>query len=103
PAEATPDDSGADGERAPTLAPDAEPVEDTAVEPPAQTVADEKAVPAASPVEPPPAAQSLLPSVEFASAEATPASAEAVATTPGEPEMIEVWRPGRPQGERGPR
>src|SRR6476646_2675994 len=36
PAEAAPDALAADGERAPTLAPDAEPVEDT-VEPPAQT------------------------------------------------------------------
>ena len=31
------------------------------------------------------------------------APAEAAAATPAEPEMIEVWRPGRPQGERRPR
>ena len=100
--EATPDTPVADEEHAPTLAPDAEPVEDIAVERPAQTAADETAVPADHPAEPPPA-QALLPSVEFTSAEATPAPVEAVPATPGEPEMIEVWRPGRPQGERRPR
>ena len=50
-----------------------------------------------------PATQSLLPSVDFASAEAAPASTEAAPATPAEPEMVEVWRPGRPQGERRPR
>jgi ATP-dependent RNA helicase SUPV3L1/SUV3 len=102
PAEA-PDVSTADGERAPTLAPDAEPVEDTAVEPPAQTSAAETGAPVDSPAEPPPATQSLLPSVEFVGADATPAPVEAAAAAPAEPEMIEVWRPGRPQGERRPR
>jgi ATP-dependent RNA helicase SUPV3L1/SUV3 len=102
PAEATPDAPVADGEYAPTLAPDAEPVEDTAVEPPAQAAADETAVPADSPAGPLPA-HALLPSIEFTSAEATPAPADAVPAAPAEPEMIEVWRPGRPQGERRPR
>jgi ATP-dependent RNA helicase SUPV3L1/SUV3 len=102
PAEAAPDALAADGERAPTLAPDAEPVEDT-VEPPAQTSAAEIDAPADSSAEPPPATHSLLPSVEFVGAEATPAPAEAGPATPAEPEMIEVWRPGRPQGERRPR
>src|SRR5204863_6643782 len=64
-AEAAPDAPAADGERAPTLAPDAEPVEDTAVEPPAQTSAADIGAPADGPAEPPPATQSLLPSVEF--------------------------------------
>src|SRR4051812_8011176 len=99
-AEAAPDAPAADGERAPTLAPDAEPVEDTALEPPAQTSAAETGAPAQSPAEPPPATQSLLPSVEFVGAEATPAPAEAIPAAPAEPEMIEVWRPGRPPGER---
>ena len=103
PAEAAPDAPAADGEHAPTLAPDAEPVEDTAIEPPAQASAAETGAPADSPAEPPPATQSLLPSVEFVGAEATPAPAEAAPATPAEPEMIEVWRPGRPQGERRPR
>jgi ATP-dependent RNA helicase SUPV3L1/SUV3 len=102
-AEAAPDAPAADGERAPTLAPDAEPVEDTALEPPAQTSAAETGAPAQSPAEPPPATQSLLPSVEFVGAEATPAPAEAIPAAPAEPEMIEVWRPGRPPGERRPR
>jgi ATP-dependent RNA helicase SUPV3L1/SUV3 len=88
----------ADGERAPTLAPDAEPLEDTAVEPPAET----PPVETESPVEPPPA-QSLLPNVDFTSPETTPAPAEAAPVTPAEPAMIDVWRPGRPQGERRPR
>jgi ATP-dependent RNA helicase SUPV3L1/SUV3 len=92
----------AEGERAPALAPDAEPVEDTTIEPPAETSAAETAAPADTVAEPPPATQSLLPSVEFTSAEAAAAPA-AVAATPAEPEMIEVWRPGRPQGERRPR
>ncbi len=102
-ADAAPDAAVADGEHAPTLAPDAEPVEDTAVDPPVQAAAEEPPVPADSPAESPPTTQSLLPSVDFTSAEATPASAEAAPTTPAEPEMIEVWRPGRPQGERRPR
>jgi ATP-dependent RNA helicase SUPV3L1/SUV3 len=102
-AEAAPDTPAADGEHAPTLAPDAEPVEDTTIEPPAQTSATETGAPADSPAEPPPATQSLLPSVEFVGAEVTPAPAEAALATPAEPEMIEVWRPGRPQGERRPR
>jgi ATP-dependent RNA helicase SUPV3L1/SUV3 len=102
-AEAAPDAPAADGERAPTLAPDAEPVEDMAVEPPAQTSAADTGAPAESPAEPPPATQSLLPGVEFVGAEATPAPAEAIPVAPAEPEMIEVWRPGRPSGERRPR
>jgi ATP-dependent RNA helicase SUPV3L1/SUV3 len=85
------------------LAPDAEPVEDTAVEPPAQAAAEEISAPAEAPAESPPTTQSLLPSVDFASAEAAPASTEAVPATAAEPEMVEVWRPGRPQGERRPR
>src|SRR4051812_19927385 len=92
----------AEGERAPALAPDAEPVEDTTIEPSAETSAAETAAPADTVAEPPPATQSLLPSVEFTSAEAAAAPA-AVAAPPVEPEMIEVWRPGRPQGERRPR
>jgi ATP-dependent RNA helicase SUPV3L1/SUV3 len=95
-AEASPADVDT-AEHAPTLAPDAEPPS-----------ADEPI--ATEPVSEPPAASELAPPVESvaepaaapvdaASAEATPA-AEAAAATPAEPEMIEVWRPGRPPGER---
>ena len=103
PAETAPDAPAADGEHAPTLAPDAEPIEDTVVEPPTQALAAETDAPVDRPAEPLPAAQSPLPSVEITSAEAAPAPADAVTATPAEPEMIEVWRPGRPQGERRPR
>ena len=96
-----------DGEHAPTLAPDAEPVDDALIEPLAEASAAEAAAPAEIPVEPAPDAQSLLPSVEFTNAESVPAMPEAASVTteavpaaPAEPEMIEVWRPGRPAGER---
>jgi hypothetical protein len=46
--------------------------------------------------------QSLLPSVEFVGLKHTPAPAEAAPATPAEPEMIEVWRPGRPQANVAP-
>jgi ATP-dependent RNA helicase SUPV3L1/SUV3 len=90
-------------EHAPTLAPDAEPVEDAAIEPPAEAPAVETGAAEGSPAEPPATTQSLLPNVEFTNAEAAPPAAEAAPATPAEPAMIEVWRPGRPQGERRPR
>jgi ATP-dependent RNA helicase SUPV3L1/SUV3 len=104
PAETSPET----GEHAPALAPDAEPVEDT---PPIMEAA---ALPE-SPAEPPPEAIAPASSAEPASPEAMSAPGDAQAspdaaapndaapTAPAEPEMIEVWRPGRPAGERRPR
>ncbi len=105
--EAAPDTAAADavtGEHAPTLAPDAEPIEEA---PAVETPAVESNAPADSPAEPQPSA-SLLPNVELTTPEAPPApvesaSADAAPAVPAEPEMIEVWRPGRPSGERRPR
>jgi len=86
-------------EHAPTLAPEAEPVEEVAVpESPAASsseVATDSAMP--SPADPP-----SVPSEALASAE-TGAGAPADAAVPAPPETIEVWRPGRPAGERRPR
>jgi len=85
------------GEHAPTLAPDAEPLEEAAaVEPPAEAPVTEAAPPAEGLAEPPVA-------VEMAEPAAGEAPAEAAPSVPAEPAMIEVWRPGRPQGERRPR
>ena len=88
-------------EHAPTLAPDSEPVVE------AEAVAEpvvEKAPPVTE------AASDAAPAVAEPSAEAAPAEATSIATpadgapaASAEPEMIEVWRPGRPQGERRPR
>jgi ATP-dependent RNA helicase SUPV3L1/SUV3 len=92
-------------EHAPTLAPDAEP------EPESGPAPDRVELPAAtepvSPetgVEPEPAAATVEATVaETGSVEAAPKDAEsAEAVTAAEPDMIEVWRPGRPPGERRP-
>ena len=119
---AAPDDASADGEMpdadpaepapalAPELAPEAEPAPDAdvapaaeveqtpaAVEVPAEPVAAAEAAPSEPAVD-------AAPSEPVADAAAPAASAEAPATTAAaEPEMIEVWRPGRPLSERRPR
>jgi len=74
-------------ELSPALAPEAEP----AAEPLSVAVAEPVAVEETSSAEQPAAVE----------AAATPVAADAGA--PAEPEMIEVWRPGRPSGERRPR
>jgi ATP-dependent RNA helicase SUPV3L1/SUV3 len=113
---ATPDDVTADGEmpdadpaehEAPPLAADAEtePVADATsaaviktAEPAAEPVVAAEAV-----VESPAAAEAIS-SEPAADAPATLAGEAAVAAiAPAEPEMVEVWRPGRPAGERRPR
>lgn len=79
-------------EHAPTLAPDAEP-----------PIAPDEAVASEPVVDAPVAAEPTAPA-EAAAADADGATpAEAAAAIPAEPAMIEVWRPGRPQGERRPR
>ena len=102
-------------EHAPTLAPDVEPErapDAVASEPPAET-----AVSADVPPAPEPAAESPVAAETAAPNEAPPsksapseiaasveyAPAAPAQTAPAEPEMIEVWRPGRPAGERRPR
>ena len=113
------DDASADGEMpeadpaepapalAPELAPEAEPAPDADAAAPAAEV---EQTPAAAEVlaEPVAAAEAApseaAPSEPAADAAAPAAGAEAPATTAAaEPEMIEVWRPGRPLGERRPR
>ena len=116
---AAPDDASADGEMpeadpaepapalAPELAPEAEPAPDADAAAPAAEVEQTPAA-AEVPAEPVAAAEAApseaAPSEPAADAAAPAAGAEAPATTAAaEPEMIEVWRPGRPLGERRPR
>jgi ATP-dependent RNA helicase SUPV3L1/SUV3 len=79
-------------EHAPTLAPESEPVADAAIEPklPAEAPADAEAATAS---ESAPAPADAAPGIAIA----------ATAPATAEPELIEVWRPGRPPGERRPR
>jgi ATP-dependent RNA helicase SUPV3L1/SUV3 len=108
------DDVHADGEMpeadvaepAPTLAPETEPAPDIeaspAIEPAAAAEAQssDEAPPPAEPV----AAAEAAPFEPAADAPAPAGFAEAsAAAAPAEPELIEVWRPGRPLGERRPR
>jgi ATP-dependent RNA helicase SUPV3L1/SUV3 len=83
-------------EHAPTLAPESEPVADAAIDalPLAETSTAETP---ASPAEPASVAENAAAAGDVA------AAPDAPATTASEPDMIEVWRPGRPQGERRPR
>ena len=77
-------------EPAPALAPDAEPEPDET--PASEPLPD---APAETAVEPAVAADAAAPGVDVAA----PAEA-ATPAVPAEPEMIEVWRPGRPPGEQ---
>jgi ATP-dependent RNA helicase SUPV3L1/SUV3 len=102
---------GGDGEHAPTLAPDSEPAPapDTAGEPPADnSIASEPDASAEEGLTPPVAeaagSETAGPAEQPASQSVTPASqpsvADAAPAAASEPEMIEVWRPGRPPEER---
>jgi ATP-dependent RNA helicase SUPV3L1/SUV3 len=88
-------------EIAPALAPDAEPAvnADAAAEPAAETDAAIEAV------ETERAATDAAASPETGSeaSASTETSAEAAPAAPTEPALLEVWRPGRPPGERRPR
>jgi ATP-dependent RNA helicase SUPV3L1/SUV3 len=94
-------------EHAPTLAPDSEPLTDAAIEaePPVGAPADVEPAATAEPVDSAPPVETTEPTAATESAPSAPAApaADAPAATPGEPELIEVWRPGRPPGERRPR
>ncbi|MEA2979123.1 MAG: ATP-dependent helicase, partial [Alphaproteobacteria bacterium] len=101
-------------EHAPTLAPDVEPEpapdEAVASEPPAEAAAPADATPPAEPATPSPAAEaapSETAPIEAAASGAAPDADSSVPApaeaAPAEPAMIEVWRPGRPPGERRPR
>ena len=95
-------------EPAPSLAPDSEPEPVSEQPAPAETQADAPAVaePTAESVADAPAAsatESAAATPEPVAADATAAPAEAAPAVPAGPEMIEVWRPGRPPGERRPR
>ncbi len=98
-AEASPnpaEPSADSAEHAPTLAPDAEPVEAAEataarVEPPPV----EFVPPAENAAEPAAATEAATPVVDAAPAPIDPAPA-----VTAEPAMIEVWRPGRPPGEQ---
>jgi ATP-dependent RNA helicase SUPV3L1/SUV3 len=91
------------GEHAPALAPGAEPAPQTI------EAADEPAVKAEAPApveaasEPPTAADTAGAEPIVGADAASPPLAEGALAAPAEPEMIEVWRPGRPAGERRPR
>jgi ATP-dependent RNA helicase SUPV3L1/SUV3 len=82
------------GERAPTLAPEVEPETESASPSDAEAPAAETEN--ASPDE----SESSSESVAAPAADAAPVDVAAAA--PAEPDMIEVWRPGRPPGERRP-
>jgi ATP-dependent RNA helicase SUPV3L1/SUV3 len=76
------------------------PANGSAVEPSAAASADGTGAAEAAASEPP--TDVAAPAADAGSA--APAAAEAAATdASAEPEMIEVWRPGRPPGERRPR
>jgi ATP-dependent RNA helicase SUPV3L1/SUV3 len=114
---AAPDDGNADGEMpeadvaepAPALAPESEPAPDIeaspAVEP--EPAPEAQSYDAPPPAEPLAAAEAAEPAESAEPAAETPApvaGAEAsTAAAPAEPDLIEVWRPGRPLGERRPR
>ena len=110
-----PDDVHADGEmpeadvaeHAPALAPETESAPDIEASPAAELAHEPEAQsPEAAPptAEPIAAAADAAPSEPAADAPAPAAGAQAsTAAAPAEPEMIEVWRPGRPLGERRPR
>jgi ATP-dependent RNA helicase SUPV3L1/SUV3 len=86
-------------EHAPTLAPDSEPVTDVVIE----------AEQPATPPEPAEAIESVAAAEPAVAVETAPVAPDAPVATDAppvsasEPEMIEVWRPGRPQGEGRPR
>ncbi len=114
-APATEATEGETAEHAPSLAPDVEPErtpDAVASEPPAETAVSADVPPAPEIVaELPVAAEAAAPN-EAAPGEPAPseiaasaedASAAPAQAAPAEPEMIEVWRPGRPAGERRPR
>lgn len=108
-----------EGEHAPTLAPESEPVAETdalvaseepipdgADAPAAESPPTESNLNVITPPEVefvPPAAEATAPLETAPSAPETAASMEAAPAVPAEPETIEVWRPGRPPGERRPR
>ncbi len=86
---------------------------DTASSPDAETIIEQAAVSVAPPDVPALGTellaesaavetQSLAPSVPVAEAEANGQSSGTAAVRPAEPEMIEVWRPGRSEGRRRP-
>jgi ATP-dependent RNA helicase SUPV3L1/SUV3 len=83
-------------EHAPALAPEAEPVETStsSSDTPASAIADSATQ---SPADAPP------PAVEASAPIEAAAAAPPEAAAPAGPELIEVWRPGRPAGERRPR
>jgi ATP-dependent RNA helicase SUPV3L1/SUV3 len=72
--------------------------------PPEQVAASEStAAPAAAEPTAPADTGPMAAESAAASDAAAPATSDAAPATPAEPEMIEVWRPGRPSGERRPR
>ena len=83
----------------PVTAPDVEPVSAPVDAAPSPPLAE---APVAEP-EPPAVAETAAPDGAPASPDGVTATAAATETAPAEPDMIEVWRPGRPQGERRPR
>jgi ATP-dependent RNA helicase SUPV3L1/SUV3 len=83
------------GEHAPALAPSSEPA------PQPTEAAGEPGVKAEAPA--PAAVDTAEPEPIVAADAASPPLAEGAPAAPAEPEMIEVWRPGRPGGERRPR
>jgi ATP-dependent RNA helicase SUPV3L1/SUV3 len=91
-------DFAATPERAPTLAPEAEPVEAAEASESAGASPADAAVDSATP---PPA--DAAPASEAPAPAETEAQAPAEPATTAAPETIEVWRPGRPAGERRPR
>jgi ATP-dependent RNA helicase SUPV3L1/SUV3 len=101
---AAPDDASADGEipeaePAPALAPEVEPAPETEVAPAVEAAPAAAEQPAAEPV----ATVEAAPSERADTAAPADGAEASVAAAPAEPETIEVWRPGRPLGERRPR
>jgi ATP-dependent RNA helicase SUPV3L1/SUV3 len=97
---ADPDPLAADAER--------EPVPETSVVPPDVSVSTPELAPAAPVIETPADAVADAPAdaAAVAAPETQPVTQESAATPVGEPELIEVWRPGRtgrPDGKRRPR
>jgi len=105
PAEAAPAEAAAAEVAAAEVAPaDATALPETPVEADSAPVAEAAPEPTAAPAEPSPAAEAVA-GIPPEAGVAPEASAEAVETKsaeekPAEPEMIEVWRPGRPPEER---
>jgi ATP-dependent RNA helicase SUPV3L1/SUV3 len=103
-------DTAETAEHAPTLAPEGEPVPDAAIEaePPAEATGEAEPAVSAEPAEPAEPAEAAEAAEPTASTEHAPSAphapaVDASAAAPSEPELIEVWRPGRPPGERRPR